>query len=213
MKKFLYYAFFRPLMWIFYVVCYGRVKIIHKERIKQDGRQVIVCNHLSKIDPFIVGKQFHKLIYILAKEEWFKNKLFAAIISCMGAIPINRENPSLSTFKRCMDVLNKENRLLIFPEGTRNKQNEDIQQVKQGAAFFALKSKSPILPFVIHNKPKMFRRTYVIVGEYIDFSEFYNKPIKREQLEKCDRIIQDRLKVLKGELDEFVAEKESKKRK
>ena len=50
----MFYWIFRPLMWLFYKVCY-RVKVFGKENLIKKGKNIVVCNHLGKADVLAVG--------------------------------------------------------------------------------------------------------------------------------------------------------------
>lgn len=75
------------------------------------------------------------------------------------AIPIDRGKTDLNAIKLSMRVLNDEKVLTIFPEGTRNKTEQELSEVKAGAAMFAIKTKTPIVPVWIKKKPKVFVQT------------------------------------------------------
>ena len=78
--------------------------------------------------------------------------------SKLGGIPIDRDKPSFQTIRQVVNVLNQDKRLAIFPEGTRNKVDNKLQEIKQGTAFFAIKGKSNITPVIIYDRFKAFKK-------------------------------------------------------
>ena len=206
----MFYKILRPLLWVFYKLFY-RVKIFNKDKIKQDGQRIIICNHLGKMDVFVVGELFKDKTYFLAKVEWFDNKLFGAIISKLGAIPLDRDKPSLSSIKQALTVLKEGKRLAIFPEGRRNFDTNDLQEIKQGTAMFAVKGKAPITPVIIYDRLKPFKKAYAIVGDEIDFSEFYNEKYNDDISSKCTEVIAEKMKDLQAELFDLVEAEKTKK--
>lgn len=157
------------------------------------GACVIVSNHLSNADSFIVGIQYKGKIFVLGKKESFSPKIVGRFLKTVGGIPIDRDNPSPSTLLNCIRLLKGGDRLLIFPEGTRNKTNERLLPLKGGAALLAIKSKVPVQTVFIEGKSRLFRRNYIKIGEPFDLREFYDEKLNAETLEKADKIIRDKL--------------------
>ncbi len=193
------YWIFRPILYVFYKLFY-KVKIFGKENLIKNGKCIVICNHLCKMDIFVVGALYPNKTMFLAKKEWFNNKVLGWLLRVMGAIPIDREKPSLNTIKTTLNVLKENKRLGIFPEGTRNKSNNEIMEIKQGTSMFAVKGKALITPVIIYSKVKMFKKNYAIVGEPIDLSEFYNVKFTDEVSNECTKIILDRMHDLQNEL-------------
>ena len=58
----------------------------------------------------------------------------------------------------------------------------------------------------------MFKKSYVIVGKPIDFSEFYGQKFNDEVSSKCTQILEDTMRSLQQELFKIVDEIKSKKK-
>ena len=205
------YYILRPLMWLFYKICYP-IKIFGKENVVKKGKRIVICNHLCKMDVFVVGALYPDKTYFLSKIEWWDNKFFGWLISKLGAIPLDRDKPSISTIKTALGVLKKEKRLGIFPEGRRNFDTNDLQEIKQGTAMFAFKGQAPITTVIINDRLKPFRKNYAIVGESFDFSEYYGEKFNGEVSDKCTQIIADHMKELQSKLNTLIEEEKSKKK-
>ncbi|MBQ7340149.1 MAG: 1-acyl-sn-glycerol-3-phosphate acyltransferase [Clostridia bacterium] len=175
--------------------CVYPVKIFNKENLPQENC-VIVCNHFSVIDCLylaILNKRQNYLI--LAKKEALKSNVYGKILKGYGAIPIDREKPDLRTLIDLIKFLkNGNNKLLIFPEGTRNKTGTiDIQPLKEGAGVFALKAKCKILPIIIWKKARIFRRNKMIVGTPFELCDFYDKKGNEQDQGKITQLIYDKM--------------------
>ena len=109
-------------------------------------------------------------------------------------------------------MLKENKRLGIFPEGRRNFETNDLQEIKQGTALFAVKGQAVITPVIIYDRLKMFKRSYVIVGKPIDFSEYYNVKFSDEVSSKCTQILEDNMRSLQLELFKIVDDIKSKKK-
>ncbi|MBO7187101.1 MAG: 1-acyl-sn-glycerol-3-phosphate acyltransferase, partial [Clostridia bacterium] len=127
-----------------------RVKIYGKENVP-DGGVMIVCNHFSILDPvFLLSVYSKKDVCFLSKKEATDKGAFGKALIKAGAIPVDREKPSMESIITCVKTLKNGQKLVLFPEGTRNKTGtNEIQPIKAGAAIFAIKAKTPILPVAI----------------------------------------------------------------
>lgn len=164
---------------ILYILCYlpikllFPVKIVGKENLIK-GKAILCCNHQSNIDTFPIFYAGKTRVYALCKKELCNTKFKMWFLKKLRAIPVNREKPEISSIKKCLEVLNKNYNLLIFPQGTRMKTEEAVG-IKEGVAMFALKSKAPVIPMVYLKKNKIFRRNKLIIGKPITFDLVYNK--------------------------------------
>lgn len=208
------YWILRPILMVFYKLFY-RVKIFGKENLVKKGKNIVVCNHLCKMDVFVVGALYPNKTIFLSKIEWYNNKFFGAILKKLGSIPIDRDKPSITSIKDGLQVLKDDKRLGIFPEGRRNFETNELQEMKQGTAMFAIKGQSEITPVIIYDRLKMFRKNYVIVGKPLSFAEFYGERFTQEVSDKCTEILTSEMHRLQQELfgivDEIKAKKSKKK--
>ena len=202
----------RPLMMLFYKVFY-RVKVFGKENLIKKGKSIVVCNHLGKADVLVVGALFPNKTTFMSKIEWYNNKFFGYLLKKLGSIPLDRDKPSLSSIKEGFKILKDDKRLAIFPEGRRNFETNELQEIKQGTAMFAVKGEAKITPIIIYDRLKMFKKGYVIVGKPIDFSEFYEQRFTDEVSQKCTQILNDKMHELQQEIFQLVEQEKSKKRK
>lgn len=204
------YWILRPLMVLFYKIFY-RVTVFGKENLIKKGKCVVICNHLGKMDVFVVGKLYSDRTIFMSKIEWYKNKFFGYILKCLGSIPLDRDNPSVSSIKAGLKVLKDNKRLGIFPEGRRNFETNELQEIKPGAAMFAFKGEAQITPVIIYDRLKMFKRAYVYVGKPFDFSEYYGQRFSGEVSEKCTEKMEKVMRECRVELERLIEEKNSKK--
>ncbi len=206
------YWILRPILMLFYKLFY-RVKIFGKENLVKKGRNIVACNHLCKMDVFVVGALYPNKTIFMSKIEWYKNKFFGNILKKLGSIPLDRDKPSLSSIKEGIKVLKDDKRLGIFPEGRRNFETNELQEMKQGTAMFAVKGKSDITPVIIYDRLKPFKTCYVIVGKPISFERYYDVKFTPEVSEECTKILSDAMHDLQKELFAIVDEIKAKKKK
>lgn len=160
-----------------------------------DGGAVVLCNHFSAIDFIYPMKACKEDVAILGKKELFNNKILAKAFNAYGVIPVDRDNIDIKTMFSALKTLKCGKKLVIFPEGTRNKTGtSELQPLKGGASIFAIKSKSKIVPIMLLNKPKLFVKTKVIVGEPFELSMFYDIKLNEELLNQINHIITQKMK-------------------
>ena len=185
--------------------------VINKDKFTEDNA-IVCCNHYDSSDVLVVAaKLMKKELNVLAKAELFKGKLSSWFLTKMGAIKVNRGTPEVSVHKEILRRLKDGKQILIFPEGTRNREGtHDMAEFKSGAGLYAVKAKVPIIPLMFHHQSKPFRRNYLIVGNKIDLSEYFGKNM-HDVKDEIASFLHDKMEELHRELDEKVAEMNANK--
>ena len=191
------------------------MKVIGKKNLPKKGGYVLTCTHSSNWDPILLDIYLGKKIKFLAKRELFDNKFVGWFLKRVGAYPIDRNNPDISAFKYSLGVLKKNKVLGIFPEGTRNKNLEEraIQDIKSGAVTFASKGETFILPMVIYNKAKAFKKNYLIIGEPLKIVGENPKRLTKEEVDMNTTRLAKELERLREEVSNMLNQKKNKKKK
>ena len=173
------YWFSMIAFWIYFTFLYP-TKVIGKKNMNK-GKCIWACNHTTNADGLILGTKHFCRFYALGKKELFKHKLLGWYLKTLGLIPVNRGASDIKAVKDCLRVLkDKQKPLLIFPSGTRESTPEEVQDLKNGVAMFALKANCPIIPMVFVRKPKLFRRNRFVIGEPIDVSMYEGQKASKE---------------------------------
>ena len=172
-----------------------------------DGKAVVVCNHYSLSDTMIIfTRVFKKNLHVLAKKEAFDQaKIVGWYLRQMGAIPIDRSIVDLEAHHAVFGALKDGDKVLIYPEGTRNREGDPfvMGEIKFGAEMFAIKSDAPIIPLTYYNRHRMFRRNYLIIGKPIRFDgEAQLSP--KEQRSRCRERLTEAFKELRAQVNEYV---------
>ena len=168
---------------------------------------MIISNHLSNVDSFMVGACFKEKIFFLCKKEWFEKRFFAKLLGKLGAIPIDRENVDLNAFKESLKTLKNGDKLAVFPEGTRNKTGAELLPVKAGAALIAVKAKVDILPVFIKRKSKFLKKNEIYVGKRISLSDYYGKKIDKQTEEELKTLTANAILIAKQDYLEYLEQK------
>lgn len=153
--------------WYKVVRYYDKVKKHHLESVTgfenlpQEGPFVVVANHSSFVDHYLIGALFKHLfnnsIYFLTKKESFENWWSRFWHQASNCIPVDREKPDIAAFKQMMAVLKAKKILVIYPEGTRGPGGE-LLPFKTGAFKIAARMKVPIVPIGLVGANKIMPR-------------------------------------------------------
>ena len=133
--------------WLFKI--WLRWEVFGKENIPQEGPVVIASNHLSLLDPPVLGAAATRKVHFMAKSELFKPAWFGALIRTLGAFPVKRGAMDREAIKTGLTVLKENKVLAVFPEGTRSKTGE-LGRAGGGAFMMAVKQKAKIVPAYIY---------------------------------------------------------------
>ncbi len=133
---------------------YNRINLHGKSSIPKQGGFILVSNHTSYLDPVYIGISLPRKLHFMAKKEAFRSPIFRWILTQLGAFPVDRDRIGVKTVRKAIQILTDQHVLAIFPQGTRKGELE-ISTIKQGAAYFSLKTKSPILPVYIKGTDKV----------------------------------------------------------
>ncbi|MGB9856689.1 MAG: lysophospholipid acyltransferase family protein [Dictyoglomaceae bacterium] len=133
-------------------------KVYGKENLPEPP-YLITANHLSLLDPILIGAIYNFRLYYVAKEEVFKFPLTRPFLRWLGAIGVNRKEFKKESWKKIKELVEKKNILVIFPEGTRNINPErGLLSFKAGAATLALQYGLKIVPMGIIGTDKIWKR-------------------------------------------------------
>lgn len=165
------------------------LKVHNTEEFNKSNERYIICsNHISLFDPVMLAIASKRQVHYMGKKELFENKFIGFLLKKLGAFPVDREGVSLSAIKSSLAVLNKDEILGIFPEGTRVKEYNE-NNAKAGIALIANKSSSKIIPVYIEGPYKFRGRIDVYFGEGKNYFENYTGKINTEKYTEIGREI------------------------
>ncbi|MFA6281130.1 MAG: lysophospholipid acyltransferase family protein [Candidatus Omnitrophota bacterium] len=130
---------------------YCKIEVQGQQLFPRQGPFILASNHISNLDPFVIGTLCPRQLYYLAKEELFKHSFFRWLLKNINVIPVKRGHGDLRVMRAALGVLKNEP-LLIFPQGTRS---DNYDNVKGGVGFLYKKAKVPILAAKISGTDKM----------------------------------------------------------
>jgi len=161
------YKFYRRCYYVFGPVIrfFRPFKVVGTEHLIP-GAAVIAANHSAMIDPFLTALSFppDSPVHVLAKAELFKIPVVAYFLRKMGKISVDRSKTDISSVKTSISYLKKDEKILIFPEGTRSAEDNEVA-AKSGVIRIAERTGAPIIPLFIPRKKPFFVRSTLVFGQ------------------------------------------------
>jgi len=173
---------FRPLARKLY-----RVELRGTEHIPGTGGVILVANHESLFDPWLLALATPRPVRYMAKSELWRHALVGRALEAFGAFPVERGAGDATAISNAAELLRRGEVLGIFPQGT-SKQLER-RPYHRGAARLALATGAPIVPVRLvgtRGLPRPGRPpAQVIVGEPIPVEAAKPTLVAAKELTKC----------------------------
>lgn len=171
------------------------IKAVGRENIPE-GAAVICPNHSAAIDPFYVVFAFGRKypMWAMAKQEILNWPVVGWILGKAGVFGVDRGSADLKAAKTALRCLKENRKLLMFPEGTRVHEGESVE-AKAGAALFATRTGSPLLPVYIPTKKKLFRPNTVVIGKPY-YPQIAGRKATNDELQAIAADLMDRVHAL-----------------
>ncbi len=132
-----------------------RARVVGSENVPAGGPLIVACNHLSYLDPPLLGCLCPRRISYMAKKELFAVPVLGMVIRALGAYAVDRSGSAAAAIKRSLRVLGSGGAVGIFPEGTRNRRGVVAPQT--GVAILAVLAQVPVLPACIRGTDRALR--------------------------------------------------------
>jgi len=138
------YKILRFLAFLIFKVLF-RLEVKGKEYIPKRGSFILASNHVSYLDPIVLGVACPRKLNFMAKQELFVAPWFSHLLSKVGAFPIKRDSADLSALKEAMRRLKSGKVLVLFPEGSRRFNAVSVEP-QAGIGFLVAKLNVSVVP-------------------------------------------------------------------
>ncbi len=121
-----------------------RLRVVGSENVPLDGPLIVAANHVSNLDPPLLGVSMPRPVWYMAKKELFAMPVIGWLIPRLNAYPVDRQAGGTAALRASLRMLKEGRCVGVFPEGGRNIGGD--KEVKGGAAFLAAASGAPPRP-------------------------------------------------------------------
>ena len=164
-----------------------KVKIVGKERIPKDTAVLYVGNHRSFFDILMIYSLVPGLTGFVAKKEMKKIPFLRVWMKLVNCLFLDRDDikQGMKTILEGIDKLKSGISICIFPEGTRNKKENETEllEFKEGSLKMAEKSGCPIVPIGMNHNSEIFEDHFPKVKR-ANVSIEFGEPIYVKELDK-----------------------------
>ncbi len=173
---------------------YFKLRVFGLEHIPAQGPVILVPNHSSFLDPPLLSSVVPRVVYFLMLHKHFYHSFFHWLFRRLPCIPVKRNPSGGAAFKLCIQALQHNQVLCVFPEGGISREHKS-RGLRHGAALLALKTQAPLVPVGIQGASEAlilnqwFPRPRPISIHFgkpitIPFTEEYNKDLLQKIISK-----------------------------
>ena len=184
-----------------------RFRMLHRERMINEGPVILASNHQSYLDPPLVGNAADRAIYFLARNTLLNVPLLGRILPKLNVIPVDQEGNDRSALKALIRILRSGNGALVFPEGSRTLDGK-LQPALPGLGLVIAKTLAPVVPMRIFGADKALPRgsgrlrlhpITVVVGEPIRFTAADLEPAGKQLYARLSNRVMEAIAAIKEE--------------
>ena len=127
------------------------------EHLPATGSYILASNHLSNLDPFLIGLCMRRRIGYMAKDTLFHNPVLRFCLNRVETFPVKRGASDVRALRETLRRLKRGLPVVVFPEGTRGGSDTE-KKLQSGIGFLAVKAKVPVIPVHIGGSDKVLPR-------------------------------------------------------
>lgn len=176
------------LAWLFFKVFY-RVNVYGQQHFCE-GAAIVAANHVSFLDPPILGITCPEEVHFLARQSLFKIPILRWFMVHANTHPLKGDGGDTAVFKTVCRLLNEGKKVVLFPEGRRSCDNV-LSPIKPGISLFVAKTHAVVIPTYIFGTfeawprtryfPKLWHTVGCVFGSPISWSQFDHLEKKEAQ--------------------------------
>ncbi|MBE7085415.1 MAG: 1-acyl-sn-glycerol-3-phosphate acyltransferase [Clostridiales bacterium] len=178
----------------------------------KDGAFVYVSNHRVMFDIVYPAMTTWEGVHYVPKKSLADAPFVGGLVRLVKAIPVNRDGNDVRALLDCFKCLKNGEKVVVFPEGKRNKTEEVMLPFKSGAAVMAIRTKTPVVPMVVYSKPRFFRCTHILIDEPFELSEYYDKKLTEAEILAADEKLRNHMLQMHAKHTEYLQSKKKKRK-
>ncbi|MCK5306037.1 MAG: 1-acyl-sn-glycerol-3-phosphate acyltransferase [Candidatus Omnitrophica bacterium] len=151
------YWFSRAIFTVLFKLFF-RIRVLGAENIPAAGPFIVAANHVSYLDPVVVGVASPRRVAFITRGSLFKNRCFGLLIKSVGAFPLSDgEGSNIAAIRKALGILKTNAGLLVFPEGTRSYDGK-LRTGLSGVGLIAARAGCPVIPAFVSGTDKALPR-------------------------------------------------------
>lgn len=195
----MFYQIIKSILYLFFKITL-RLEVRGQENIPASGALVIASNHISLLDPPVLGTCATRRVHFMAKQELFV-PVMGTIYRWLGAFPVRRGGADRAAIKHGLEILQNRHCLAIFPEGTRSKTGL-LGKAEPGALMLAGKTNAVIVPACVMGTDikrcgRLWPKVQVRFGKPLYFPE---GALNKEMLRQHSDTLMERIAALQEDI-------------
>ncbi|GAC1313010.1 MAG: hypothetical protein NVSMB12_04080 [Acidimicrobiales bacterium] len=124
---------------------FWRLRVEGAENLPRSGPYVVAPVHRSNVDTPLIALITPRRLRFMGKDSLWKSALPARLFSALGGFPVHRGTVDRDALRRCIEVIEGGEPLVLFPEGTRQS-GPLVHDLFEGAAYVATRTGVPVVP-------------------------------------------------------------------
>lgn len=141
------------------------------------GGALVASNHISFLDPPLVGSQLDEGIYYLARKTLFKHWPMSWLLPRIHAVPVDQQKSDLASLRESIRLVQEGKKLLIFPEGHRSSDGR-LQPPLRGVGLLIAKTQVPVIPVRVFGTFDVFPNSAKVPRLHGKVRVVYGKPLR-----------------------------------
>ena len=150
---------YKVLRFLAFLLCklLFRLEIKGRNNIPKAGGFILASNHVSYLDPIILGIACPRELNFMARHDLFTIPFLGTLLRNVRAFPLRRNFADVTSIKQALRRLRQAGGLVLFPTGTRFSEGKD-NNVQPGIGLMTAKSGVPVVPAFINGTHKALNR-------------------------------------------------------
>lgn len=120
--------------------------------LPRQGPCILVSNHQSSVDPFILAASTHRILSFLIAAEYYAIPGLRWFFRWMHCIPVQRGGADVASLRQALKALKQGRVLGIFPEGGIER---GFDRARPGVGYLAWRSGAPVFPACVSGTPRV----------------------------------------------------------
>jgi 1-acyl-sn-glycerol-3-phosphate acyltransferase len=201
----LYWTLAHPTRW--FLRATARIEVEGLDNVPMKGPFLILPNHQSVVDPFLVQSCCPRSVHSMTKSTQFGVPGVRWLLPRIGAFPVRRYQVDPQCVRVALRLLDRGEGVCIYPEGERS-WDGSIYPFRRGTLHLALRAGVPIVPVGVGGTfqywprwlalPQPGARIRLAFGRPLQFEAITDREEREARLPGFERLLATRLRDLSG---------------